>query len=90
MTTSCSKRWRYPPAPFSFDSIYVIGTDELVIEFYEVDITNCPFILQVMNITSGDVKPLNPKIATLVEPVLITDTLDPNLIVVSDYASLII
>ena len=51
--SSCTKRWRYPPAPYSFDRIYEIGTEELRIEFYEVDVTNCPFKLTVLNITDS-------------------------------------
>ena len=42
-SSSCTKRWRYPPAPYSFDRIYVKGSDELTIEFYEVDVSNCQF-----------------------------------------------
>ena len=86
--TSCVKRWRFPP--YSFDSIYIKGDDELTIEFDEVDITNCPFELEVFNITDSDMKPLNPRIAKLEPPKLVRDSTDSSLVTVADYARLII
>ena len=67
------------------------GTDELTISFDQVDVTNCPFVLTVLNITdSSNPKLIDESIATLIEPVLVTDTLDEAVITVSDYGSLIV
>ena len=86
--SNCVKRWRFPQ--YSFDTIYVRGSNEQEIVFDEVDITNCPFTLTVFNITDSDIKPLDPRIATLEEPVLETDVTDLTLVSVSDYARLIV
>ena len=67
-----------------------MGDDELTIEFDEVDITNCPFELEVYNITDFDMKPLNPRIAKLEPPKLVRDSTDSSLVTVADYARLII
>ena len=58
--------------------------------FDEVDITNCPFTLTALNITDSDIKPVDPRIAILSEPVLETDDTDVTLVSVSDYARLIV
>ena len=86
--SNCIKRWRFPQ--YSFDTIYVKGSDEQAILFDEVDITNCPFTLTVLNITDSDIKPLDTRIAILKEPVLETDDTDVTLVSVSDYARLIV
>ena len=66
----CQRRWRFPPAPFSFDSIYVRGSEATVIEFNDVDVTNCDFSLAVLNVTDSEQKPIDASIGTLVQPQL--------------------
>ena len=86
--SSCVKNWRFPR--HSFDSSYAIGSEELIIEFDGVDITNCPFTLTVLNITDSEVKPLDPRLASVEEPLQIADNSDANLVTVSAYGRLIV
>ena len=41
--SSCTKAWRFPDDPAdSFDRLYIIKSKAIVIDFEEVDLTNCP------------------------------------------------
>jgi len=88
---NCVKKWRYPPAPFTFDTLYASGTEAVAIEFYEVDISNCAYTMTVMNVTDPTgPQQIDPRIATLQQPILLPNTRDEMLIAVSDYGRLIV
>ena len=76
--------------PVSYDSVYVRGSEALVIEFNDIDVTNCDFTLAVLNITVSNQAPIDKSIATLIQPDLIPIPNEEELFTVSDFGKLIV
>ena len=70
--STCTKKWRFPLVPPTFDSKYVVAADPLKILFNKLDVMNCPFRLDIEDVTDPDYPvPVNSTVFNLVQPQLV-------------------
>ena len=66
------------------------GSEATVIEFNEIDVTNCYFNLKVLNVTDSEQKPIDASIGTLVQPQLVEEISGEPIFRVQDFGKLFI
>ena len=66
------------------------GSEATVIEFNDIDVTNCFFNLKVLNVTDSEQKPIDASIGTLVQPQLVEEISGEAIFRVQDFGKLFI
>ena len=52
--STCTKKWKFPSSGSIFDRVYTIDKDKkMVIDFANVNLSNCPFLLSLWNTTTS-------------------------------------
>ena len=87
--STCTKTWQFPSGGIP-ETSYIVGSGPVTIDLTGVDITNCRFTLSATDVTTGVAMALNADLFTLQQPVLLTDTIDSNLVSVTQYGALVV
>jgi len=81
LVSTCTQLWSNPNLS---DASYLGGDPELVISFDSSDVNECPFKLEITDVTdSSSMAPPNPSIFTLAQPVLTSAPGDPKIVSVA-------
>lgn len=84
--SSCTQLWNNPKIS---DASYLGGDPELVISFDQSDVNDCPFKLEITDVTdSSSLIAANPFIFTLTQPVLTSLPTSPLIKTVASYGTL--
>lgn len=94
----CTKVWDYPTvAPYDFAEVtYVVQEDSIpvLVEFTDIDLTNCPFLIQVLDVDktleTGTDTEIDSGLVTIVQPTLHEDPTDARIVSVTSYGGMIV
>ena len=78
LMSTCTKEFRIPSEPYSFDeATYVVDTGLMEVELADIDITDCPYRIDLWNVTNPALpQALNSSTFTLIPANLTTDPSD--------------
>ena len=91
VASSCTKRWRYPLGTPNFNSTYILAMEPLKIEFTKIDVTNCPFRLEIHDVNDVDYPTaVNDTVYKLLQPELVQNPTDSMQVSILRYGSLLV
>ena len=86
--STCSKVWRYIGDGSTFDKVYYACSPIEVVRFDGVDISDCPFIQQLFDVSSGSEQPINSTLFTFTQAQTSQDLSDSLLVSVDNWGKL--
>ena len=91
VASSCTKRWRYPLGTPGFNSTYILAMEPLKIDFTGIDVTDCPFRLEIHDLSDVD-NPIavNDTVFKLLQPELVQNPTDSMQVSILRYGLLLV
>ncbi len=86
--STCNKVWRYSGDGSTFNKIYYAGSPIELVRFDDVDISNCPFIQQLFDVSTGTEQPIDSSIFTFTQAQTSQDPSDSLLVSVDSWGKL--